>query len=290
MVIIHEIASKKIVPALKGVIIHELYRQGFSQRRIASLLNITQPQVYKYLCRNIEHYLKSFREMGFEIDRVKYYVSIIVDLLKNEKFEKYILLVNSVVHELALNYVCREYSVPDTLCREKRFTDPHIEYYREWLERITSLPGLYRLIPEVGSNLVYAPSKPLSISDVIGLTGRIIRAGERVEVVGEPFYGGSRHLSKILVLASKYDESKRVAMNISFNIDVSILEDRWVVKYSGPHDSLDKFWTGIEDVLRHKPDIVVDRGGYGLEPVVYVITRDFRELENILKHILSHKQ
>jgi len=288
-VIVHEIASKKITPLLKGLLTHELYERGFSQRRIALILSITQPQVYKYLARSKEYFLAEFSRMGFDSERVKCYVEALVELLVKGYSEKYVVLINSIVHEMALDYACTAYKLPETLCREKKFADPHIEYYKAWLDKITSLPGLHSIIPEVGSNIVYASSKPEKIVDVIGLTGRIIRADGKVGVAGEPIYGGSKHLSRVLILAAKYDPDKRVAMNISHNINPDILADKWVVKYTGPHSSLEEFWHSLENALASKPDVVIDLGGYGLEPVTYLITRSFKDLELILAAILGLK-
>jgi len=289
-VIIHEIASKKIAPPLKGLLTHRLYKLGFSQRRIASILEITQPQVYKYLSRSEESFLEYFEKLGFSRQRVERFAEILIDLLTRGLLENYFVLINSIVHDMAIEYACRSYRLPDTVCREKRFADPYIEYYRVWLNRIVSLPGLYRIIPEVGSNIVYAPFKPESTAGIIGLTGRIMRAGESVGVVGEPFYGGSKHLSRVLLLAVKYDEEKRVAMNISHNIDPKVLASKWSIQYTGPHESTEAFWRSLENALSSKPDVVIDMGGYGLEPVTYIITHSFNELVEILTTILSSRQ
>ena len=287
MVILYEVAAKKIIPLLKGVIVHELYREGYSQRKIASLINITQPQVYKYLSRDINYYYSQLEKLGFDLERIKYYVSLLVDLLKKKEMIKYIVLINGIIHELTVDYVCREYSLPEKICRNGRLSDPDIEYYREWLDRIIKLPGLAQYIPEVGSNIVYAPVKPHGLSDIIGLTGRIVRVHNVIRVVGEPVYGGSRHLSRVLLLAVKYDKHRRVAMNISYDKTIEKLSSRYQIEYSGPHESIENFWAELDNVLRKKPDIVLDLGGYGLEPITYILANSFEELEKILRELIK---
>lgn len=287
MVILYEVAAKKIIPLIKGVLIHELRREGFAQRRIALFLDITQPQVHKYLSRSINYYYDRLTELGFDIERIKYYVSLLIDLVKEKNTLKYIVLINGIIHMLTIEYVCREYKFPESICREGRLIDPDIEYYREWIIRITRLPGLAHYIPEVGANIVYSPVKPRYIADIIGLSGRIIRVHNVVKIVGEPIYGGSRHLSRVLLLAVKYKASRRIAMNLSYDKVIEKLSKKYKIEYCGPHHLPDKFWIELEDVLKKKPDIILDLGGYGLEPVTYILTDCFKELEKILQEIIK---
>lgn len=287
MTIIHEIASRKIIPGVKGVLVHELYVKGFSQRKIAKVLGITQPQIHKYLSKPIEYYYSKLSQIGVDKDYVKHYIELLVYTISNREIGRFALMINSFINDLAMKYVCSTYEELREYCVEGRLSDPNIEYYREWLNHLSSRYRLEKLIPEVGSNIVYSPVKPRDLSDIIGLTGRIIKAGSSVKIAGEPVYGGSRHLSRILLLASKYEPSRRVAMNIRDVSDhVNVLRKTYVVLESGPHDSRELFWENVEEVLRDKPDILIDHGGYGLEPVTYIITNGFRELEDILKLLI----
>ncbi|RLG80706.1 MAG: Fis family transcriptional regulator [Thermoprotei archaeon] len=289
MTILHEVAAKKIVPLLRGVLVHELYSRGFSQRKIAYLLGVTQPQVYKYLSKPIDEYYHKALELRLDTDRLKYYVKLLADTLAQDSSEKYVLLVNSIVQELTLAYLCREHKEMRELCRTGRISDPYLEYYRERVERIVSRYRIESLVPEVGINIVYTPVKPRSPVDVIGLTGRIIKAGNRALIVGEPMYGGSRHLSRVLIMAAKYNNRRRVAMNTAYVRRVESLKRIYRVEYCGPHSSINEFWESLEKVLTRSPDIVADLGGYGLEPVVYILANSFEDLENALKHIASDR-
>ncbi len=289
MITIYEIAVKKIIPPLKGLLIHKLYSRGFSQRKIASVLGITQPQIHKYLSNSIDLYLDKLSEIGVDIDWINQYIDLIVDVIIKGDYSKYVLMINSIVNDILLKHICKKYSELQIYCVEGRLSDPDIEYYREWIKRIAGIDGLVRLIPEVGSNIVYSPRKPRGLYDIIGLSGRIMRAGSSIEIVGEPIYGGSRHLSKILLHAVERSMDKKIAMNIVFidKIPYSI-KKKYKIIYSGPHDSIESFWRSIDQVFENKPDIMVDRGGYGLEPITYILTNSFEELEELLR-ILIHK-
>ncbi|MEM1921296.1 MAG: thiamine-phosphate synthase family protein [Desulfurococcaceae archaeon] len=282
MVIIHEIASKKILPIIRGILVHELKNRGFSQYRISQILGITQPQVNKYLSKPIEYYYKGVVNLGFNAENVSYLISLLVSTIVNGYTDKYIILINSILHKLAIEYLCREHR---EICIGDRIGDPYIEYYREWVERILNINNIVLLIPEVGSNIVFAPFKPKDYSDVIGLTGRIVKAGVNVKLAGEPMYGGSRHLARTLILASNYNSRVKIAMNIIVFKNIERLGSEYNIVYSGPHDSIDSFWINIEKKLVNKPDILVDQGGYGLEPVTYLFVDSFENLEIILKKI-----
>jgi predicted fused transcriptional regulator/phosphomethylpyrimidine kinase/predicted transcriptional regulator len=287
MVIIHELASKKIIPLIKGLLVHKLYSMGLGQRRIAELLGITQPQVHKYLKRGIDYYYEEITRRGLDAENIQYYISLLASLASRGDTEKFIVILNGLVHDLAMKLACREGYLPESICINGRLSDPSIEYYREWLRRITSIEKLYRIIPEVGSNIVYAPYKPRDHADIIGLTGRIIRVSDSIRIVGEPMYGGSRHLARVLLIIAEHDPGRRVAMNISYNRVIEELGGVLRIAYTGPHNSIEEFWDSIERVARDKPYIIVDRGGYGLEPNTYVVVEDFEKLYSILSRILE---
>lgn len=284
MVIVHEIASKKILPILRGIIVHELKNRGFSQYRISQILGITQPQVNKYLSKPINYYYSEASNLGFNTDYLSYLVSLVVNTIVNGYINKYIILINSILHKLATDYICRTHR---ELCIGDRLADPYIEFYREWLDRIVSIDNIVLLIPEVGSNIVYSPHRPSDCLDIIGLTGRLVRAGTSVRVAGEPMYGGSRHLARTLILASKYNDKVRIAMNIIRVKNIDIMKSTYRITYCGPHDSIENFWRNIEEKLVEKPDILVDEGGFGLEPVTYIYADEFEKLEHILREIIN---
>ncbi len=284
--IIHEIASKRIIPPLKGIIIHRLYKNGYSQRKIASLFSITQPQIHKYLSKPIEKYNQLLEGYGLNIDEVNRLVDLLIDLISKNERERFIIVLSSIADYLARKYVCIHYTLYREYCSRGRVIDPFIVEYENTLKKILSLRKIHRLIPEVGSNIAYAPHTAHSVFDVIGLPGRIIRIGDRVIAVGEPIYGGSKHTASILILAQKYDHGKHVVMNIKYIGEISdLIGGEYSVIKCGPHKA-SNFWSDIEECLTHKPDILCDKGGEGLEPITYLIVPSLNELLTLLEKIL----
>ncbi len=153
------------------------------------------------------------------------------------------------------------------------------------------------LIPEVSSNLGYALPYPEGIRDVAAFPGRIIRVGESITVLGDPEFGASRHVARIILTVMKWNPECCSAMNIRFSKEnVKRLEEKG---FSGVHfdrrlepkevketegSSLE--W-GVQEVLkktRSVPDFIYDEGEIGKEPMIRIIGRDPMEVvDKILK-------
>jgi predicted fused transcriptional regulator/phosphomethylpyrimidine kinase len=70
------------------------------------------------------------------------------------------------------------------------------------------------LIPQVGTNMVYARPGAGGLSEVAGLSGRVIQSMGRPRVCGEVVYGGSTHLGSAVLEAQRLDPRLRAAVNI----------------------------------------------------------------------------
>jgi len=289
--IIHDTICEEILVPLRGILAHKLSERGLSQHKISSILHVSQPMVFKLLRKGIGEYISELERAGLERGIIEHYSNVLCDLALNSPHDKFILVSYQVINMLALRVLCSKSGFTQ-VCVAGLPVDPDIEHYKAALSRLISLRGLHKLIPEVGSNLVYAPKPPSSITGIIGLTGRITRTLNGVTVSGEPMYGGSRHLSQILLLASSINPGKRVGFNIKYDPRyVKALEKLGLkLATTGPHEDQDSFWNAVERASKEKPDVIVDLGGRGLEPVIYIFTSSFDELEHVLAYIVESAQ
>ncbi|TRO53046.1 hypothetical protein E2P71_06820 [Candidatus Bathyarchaeota archaeon] len=99
--------------------------------------------------------------------------------------------------------------------------DPLIDELQTALDRLLKIPNLVDLIPEVGTNIVYAKPGARSSDSVAGLIGRIIKGSGKPLVCGEIAYGASKYLSSVLFEAMRIDPSKRAAINIREGRDIA---------------------------------------------------------------------
>ncbi len=144
-----------------------------------------------------------------------------------------------------------------------------------------------QFIPEVRSNLGFALPYAQSPEDVAAIPGRITAFKNSIAISYDPEFGASRHISRVILTAMKYDPDMRSAMNIRFNKDiierckslkfkVRSFERQYEPKEIKEKEGLSLAW-GVESVIEKEnvvPDIIFDRGDVGKEPMIRVMGRD----------------
>jgi len=153
------------------------------------------------------------------------------------------------------------------------------------------------LMPEVGSNLVYALPGARSQDEVAGFEGRIVRFRRGVARVGDVAFGASQHMASVVLEVMAHEPSLRSAMNIRFSEEVLQRAQRAGLRMASfsrqeePEEVREREgatlpW-GVREALKGRtrvPDLIFDEGGWGKEPMVRVIGRDPAEVvEKVLK-------
>jgi hydroxymethylpyrimidine/phosphomethylpyrimidine kinase len=145
--------------------------------------------------------------------------------------------------------------------------------------RLESTVKFSDLIPQVGTNIAMAPEGAQDISDVVGLTGRIIRVGGISKASGSPMRGGSSHMARMALTLRKKTGSLGCCMNIRF--DRSILDTCGILGFTivefdrddEPGGEKTMSW-GLVNALgstKGTPDIIYDEGSVGKEPMIRVL-------------------
>jgi len=166
----------------------------------------------------------------------------------------------------------------------------------ESIQKFIEIKNIFKNIPECQTNFVYSKEKPKSIKDILGISGRIVKAGEKVIVAGDLEYGGSKHVATALLTVNKKFPQIQSAINIKYqNTTISkIKKSKFIVsKYDRnqePNNVKNKGSTiewGIKSAiknLKESPDIIFHKGDFGKEPMI-IIFGDTPK--NILKKILK---
>jgi hydroxymethylpyrimidine/phosphomethylpyrimidine kinase len=140
----------------------------------------------------------------------------------------------------------------------------------------------YLLVPQVGSNVAMALPGASSLSDVAGVSGRLVRCEKRVVPVGTIRFGGSSHVGRVVLTAMKFDPKKRAAMNIRFSEEIVSACKKLGLSVASfdrrkqPADTL-LVESGTAEAIKAAgkvPDIIYDRGGIGKEAMVRIIGED----------------
>lgn len=136
-----------------------------------------------------------------------------------------------------------------------------------------------KLLPEVGSNIAMALPGAEKTSDVVGLSGRIVRVGGRAHLTGFPQLGGSEHIANLVLTAMRHDHRIRAGLNIRFSEEILRackklgLKVSWFDRNKEPRGVKTMKW-GAEQAIKlagELPQVIFDRGARGKEPMVRLL-------------------
>ena len=150
------------------------------------------------------------------------------------------------------------------------------------INEFTKIKNIYKNIPECQTNFVYSKQNPKSTKDILGLSGRIVKAGNEVIVAGNLTYGGSKHVATALLIVNKKFPQIYSAINLKYqNSTISkIRKSKLLVssydRTQEPNDIKNKGSTvawGIKNAikkLKTPPDVIFHKGDFGKEPMIIV--------------------
>jgi hydroxymethylpyrimidine kinase/phosphomethylpyrimidine kinase len=165
-----------------------------------------------------------------------------------------------------------------------------LQSMREAAKKLVELNPV-ELIPAVQMNMGYAVTGAKGIEDVVAFPGRIGHHKGRLLFHGEPQFGASSHVARLILTYMRFQPHMRAAVDVRY--DEEIIEkaekkglqvaffDRRVEpeKVKGQEGkSLDFL---VDEALRTfggAPDIIYDKGDLGKEPIIRLFGRDPLEL------------
>jgi len=293
----HELVARYIAPLIKALIAHSLVNRGFSQERVARLLGVSQPMISKYLRRSKDNLFTELKRYGINPEEAASVVDLLAALLERGSIMEYYNTFTSYINTvLARGDLCDFHRELEPrllqgcdICRQA-FTpvkDVVVTEVDDALRKFLQHPKAYMIIPNVGSNIVAAKRDARRVSDVVGLSGGIVRVGNKVVAIGSPVYGGSKHTAQILLKVLSRWPRKRAAMVIAYSDKcLEILRSMGLrIVVTGPHEIPERLFEEIEVVLNRvgeEPDVIADRGGYGLEPVMYILGYSATQVVNLV--------
>jgi hydroxymethylpyrimidine/phosphomethylpyrimidine kinase len=162
------------------------------------------------------------------------------------------------------------------------------------INEFVKIKDIYKNIPECQTNFVFSKQKPKSTKDILGISGRIVKAGKQVIVAGNLSYGGSKHVATALLTVNKKFPDIQSAINIKYqNVTISkIKKSKLIVssydRVQEPSNVKNKGSTiewGIKSAIKNikeSPDIIFHKGDFGKEPMIIIFADTPK---NILKKI-----
>jgi hydroxymethylpyrimidine/phosphomethylpyrimidine kinase len=164
------------------------------------------------------------------------------------------------------------------------------------INKFVEIKNIYKNIPECQTNFVYSKPRPKSTKDVLGISGRIVKAGKHAVVAGNLTYGGSKHVATALLTMNKKFPQICSAINIKYqNLTISKIKKSKLTVSSYDRNQEPKNvkfkgstieW-GIKNAIKNSKkasDVIYHKGSFGKEPMIIV----FGETpSNVLKKILK---
>ena len=166
------------------------------------------------------------------------------------------------------------------------------------ISKFIEIKNIYKNIPECQTNFVYSKQKPKSTKDILAISGRIVKTGEKVTVAGNLTYGGSKHVATALLIMNKKYPQICSAINLKYQ-NQTILKIKKTKLLVSSYDRNQepksiKFkkstieW-GINSAIKNSTkvlDIVYHKGDFGKEPMIIVFGKTPKNvLEKISKII-----
>lgn len=265
--------QERLVPYLRALTARQLSDQGLRQERIAEHLGVSQAMVSKYLRKpprpapgvpepTVQRLVdEAVAEAMRQEERgaIGAYCPACTSLANNG-----FCVAKTPVEEVAQ---CLRHNRPAGR-REQEAVLQVLRNAEAWIRR----EGLAALMPAVRMNLAMGLKETRDARDVAAFPGRLVELKGKVSSVRGPEFGSSSHLADLLVKLQKRRPAVRAILNVRWAADVA--------------DAARAAGLRIHELKRQGADLVasipetgeidglVDPGGFGIEPNLYLIGPD----------------
>ncbi|MGI0080866.1 MAG: thiamine-phosphate synthase family protein [Nitrososphaerales archaeon] len=315
------------LPNIRGLVAHELHERGESQRKIATLLGITQARVSHYLSNKKQKYMVELsKQFGSTQSEILGYAKILSEDVSRSQVDGIFTLYSIWKSLLFRGDVCAVHrsksgvSAECSVCMElhrplrESETNPETEnalILRDISEAISMLENSATfplMMPEVSVNLAMSRSNPRTARDVAAVPGRINKIHGRAKAFVPPEFGSSNHMSKVLLIFSSKSSVLRAAMNLRYDPDIdAALVNLGIERVftSDTHGSEEKPFADRQGSIGQGDPVLkrlvsvsvpasapsvfaaIDKGSEGVEPNTYLIGGRASELAQVALKI-SH--
>lgn len=299
MKLIEEIVVDAFLPTFRSMLAESLRERGFTQREVADALGISQSAVSKYAHGTVERHpviLEDPRVQGLvdeiadglasgEMSQIQAVVEIEVFIRQLERGDLLARLHEEAMPALASYDLPFSIHDPDS---KLRASEQVLASIKRGLRILGQSRGFVSLIPNVGSNLVECLPDAESIDEVAGVPGRLFDVTGRLSVPAEPEFGASEHAASVLLAARAAGSDYRAAINIRYSPEfVSILEEEGLdsAEFTADYAEVSR---AIEEVFEPGVSVVYQTGGFGIEPIIYVLGSSAEQTVNRVLQLTDH--
>ena len=253
-----------LIKELRGRTCRILSKEGWTQSNLGNALGVSHVMAGNYL-----HTLHKKYSEPIESNLQEASISL-ADILKTQEVSKWSLNIKVDEQLISIDFPFQD---------DKEQILSQLTSVRRRLESVLPL-----LSPQVRVNIAIASNDAMSKSDIAAFPGRLTPIGDKARPISSPKFGGSSHLSDLLL------ELRKLNPKIS-----TIINLRWDPMISEALDKLDlkivKLKRDDEDLVISrnvlKSNAMIDEGGYGFEPSLYIFSSESDTVCHIVENIAS---
>jgi len=282
--------TDSFLPSMREMVALKLRAQGLSQGKIASMMGITQASVSLYL-KSSGRSKKLLASLGVPEEDADVYASLLAEDLKKNPVYAVNTLYSIWSDILGRGAMCAAHRSQYPALAQcdvciKMFgasgkAEDAVEHVAEAVRMIEGSSIFVRVMPEVSVNIAYAGEGASSVQDVVAVPGRIVKVKGMPRSFMRPEKGASTHVANVLLEVMAWDRSKRAAMNVRYDqrmervLGGMKLRSLRLDGTPGKSDSEVLRMIGERlRVLDRRLDAIIDLGGSGIEPGLYLFAED----------------
>ncbi|MFB6120383.1 MAG: thiamine-phosphate synthase family protein [Halobacteriaceae archaeon] len=286
MKFVEEVVVEEFLPTVRSMLAEDLRDRGLTQSEVAEVLGISQSAVSKYAhgdvartdaIRTDDRVQDLVARLGEGLatgDLTQVGAVVEVEVLIRELETRGDLLARR--HEDAMPELADyegDFRVHDSDSAVRR-RERTLSSVRRGLRALENTSGVSSLIPNVGSNLVECLPEAEGVEDVAGVPGRIFDVKGRATIPADPEFGVSAHVATVLLAARAAGSDARAALNVRYDPEViETLADYDPVEFDAEYDDAA---AAVGAAMDDHPEtrVIYQTGGYGVEPIVYLLADD----------------
>ena len=292
------------LPSMRQLVARVLRSQGFSQSRVSSMLGVTQASVSLYLSCSTEKAYASLSSLSLNRDEAGRYASLLAEDVKRSPVYALATLGSVWTNLLGRGLVCDahrklypslaqcDYCLREYGGRSSETSDA-LAHVAEAIRLIESAPGFVSVMPEVSVNIAFLPSDSADEGDVIAVPGRIVKVRASAKAMLQPEFGASGHMARVLLLARERMRGARAVINVRYDGRMERVLKRLGLRQlriggyaqAGPGDPTVDALAAALAKERRQFDVIVDTGGTGIEPDVYLFGGDAVEVARLAQKV-----
>ncbi len=253
-----------LLKELRGRTCRILSAEGWTQSNLGNALGVSQVMAGNYL-----HTLPTRYGEPIESNLQEASLSL-AEILKSEEVTKWSFNITANDQTISIHFPLQDN-------KEKILNQ--ISDMRRRLESLIPL-----LSPQVRVNIAIASNDATSSSDIAAFPGRLTPIGDRARPLSSPKFGGSSHLSDLLLELRKFDSNIQTIINLRWDPMVSESLKKLAIKSVKLNRDGDDLLITKNTV---KFEAMIDEGSYGFEPSLYIFSKESEKVCQIVEDLAA---